>query len=529
MKYITTNKIFFLLGILIFTACSDDFLQKDSLSEISASTFWQSESDALSALAACYDGMQSNYLYNGDPYSCGQLNMDALTDNGGHFNWSGWMAGYDICNGTQSANSWLIADYWSSIYEIIKRCNVLIYYIDDIDMDEETIALYKAEAITLRALMYINLTMTYNDVPYLTEPLTISTANVGVTSRAEIVASVISDLQNAYEDLPTTADLGRMTQGAALAILGRIALYNEEWATAIDAYQQIVDLGVYSLYDDYSALFSTSGEESNEIILSVRYEGPGNEEGATFGAHWNTPLEAINGTMDFSDDFYCTDGLPISESSLYLGNDEINTTTSPDSARYLNRDPRLKATLWVPGMDWNGLSWSETGDIYGGATASYSTVYVRKYFDPTNVSNSWDSGQDFYICRYPEVLLSLAEALVESGTYSYSKVTSLVNQVRSRVGMPDVEDVEGASLSADDLLDLIRHERRVELGFEGFRMFDLYRWELWSNSVERINAEAKKYGFNYEQRISRGEQDYVWPIPQDEVDSNSEIEQNELW
>lgn len=154
-----------------------------------------------------------------------------------------------------------------------------------------------------------------------------------------------------------------------------------------------------------------------------------------------------------------------------------------------------------------------------------------KYFDPTDTSNSWDNGQDFYVVRYAEVLLSLAEAMVQKGGYVYSDVTALVNEVRQRadVNMPTVEEVEGTSLSKDELLEVIKHERRVELAFEGLRLFDLYRWKELDKAVANIENERTMYGLAYEARKFNGERDYVWPLPTAELDTNKKLVQHDLW
>ena len=153
-----------LLSGALLTSCSDSFLQRDSLTESSSNTFWQTPDDALMALASCYDALQSNQLYNSDQYSLGPLYMDCISDNGGHFNWSGWMEGYDMAMGIHTPSSSIIGSYWKDCYEVISRCNVLIANIDRVDMDASQKAIYQAEAKTIRALMYINLTMTYQDV-----------------------------------------------------------------------------------------------------------------------------------------------------------------------------------------------------------------------------------------------------------------------------------------------------------------------------------------------------------------------------
>ena len=517
-------------AISVLAACSDDFLQKDSLDSVSTATFWQTPADAENGLAACYDGLQSPYLYNGGPWECGPLNMDCMTDNGGHFNWSGWMCGYDITNGFHNSTSWMIGSYWSANYEVIKRCNSLIDNIERVEMDAAQIAQYKAEAIVLRSLMYANLTMTYNDVPYLTHTVSMTEANTPKTSREEIVADVVKTLKDCVNDLPVTAPaLGRITKGAGLAVLGRIALYNKLWDEAIAAYEQVLTLG-YSLHGNYKELFTLAGQTSPEIVLTVRFEGPGLNEGSAFAAHWWTPLEAMNGTVDLADEFYKLDG------TKYTAQDACAYTVNPDGTRtpdlmsatadrYANRDPRLFTTLFVPGMTWG---WTDV--LYGGAAPSLSTLYVFKYFCGVDQdgTNCWDWGQDFYVIRYAEVLLSLAEAYVEKGS-DLDKAADLVSQVRARVGMPSVAAVEGTGLSQAQMREIVRHERRVETAFEGLRLFDLYRWGLLKDAADRINAEAATYGFMYEYRNYRGELEYEWPLPQSDVDSNEGLEQNPLW
>lgn len=531
MKKIQYFSYIVIISMLAF-ACSDDFLQKNSLTEISNETAWTTPQDAAMGLAACYDALQSSYLYGGDAWTLGQLNMECMTDNGGHFNWSGWMAGYDIANGIHSPSSWAVGSYWQASYEAIKRFNDLIFHIDHIEMDQTEKEFYKAEALALRALIYTNLTMTYQDVPFITKPQDFSEANLAKTARAEIVAAIMEDLNQAIAALPVQVkSRGHVSRGAALAIQGRLALYNEEWDTAISAYRQIMTLGVYGLHDDYHTLFTQAGESSNEIIFGVRYEGPGLGEGSAFAAHWDTPMEAMNGTLDLANAYYCTDGLPIDKSPLYTEGVNDLENNKPDAQRFMNRDLRLKATLFVPGMKWG----NSNAEFYGGASPSYSTVYVYKYFDPyQSSSDSWDSGQDFYVVRYPEVLLSLAEALVEKGGYQFNEVADLVNQVRARAQMPSVQEVEGTALSQAELLDVIKHERRVETAFEGLRLFDLYRWKELDQAVANIEKERTsnpKVGlyFNYEVRNFRGEQEYVWPIPLHEMDTNDKLEQHPLW
>lgn len=514
--------------LLLSASCSDSFLQRDALTESSSNTYWQTPNDAMMALAACYDALQNNQLYNADQFTLGPLYLECISDNGGHFNWNGWMEGYDVAMGIHNPSTWLFGDYWKACYEVINRCNLLTANVDRVNISDSEKRMFKAEAIVLRALIYANLTITFQDVPYLTEPLTLENPECAKTPKEKIVDAVLADLKEVAPDLPEKADLGRITRGAAYAILGRMALYHERWDEAITAYREVQKLD-YSLHPSYSSLFTLAGQNSSEIIFSVRYEGPGLSEGTAFNAHWNTPLEAMNGTLNLADDYYLTDGTPVADRNYGEMDNEVLDVTRPNAAHFENRDPRLYTTLFVPGMYWNGKGGE--GNWYGGAAASLSMVYVMKYFDPKDTGNSWDSGQDFYVVRYAEVLLSLAEALVQKGSYDESEVIALINQVRQRadVNMPTVETVEGTGLTKEKLLEVIKHERRVELAFEGLRLFDIYRWKELDKAVERVENERTSLGLSYEPRQYNGERDYVWPIPTGELDTNSLLEQHELW
>lgn len=517
-----------LASCLLTVSCSDDFLQKDSLTSVSAATFWKTPEDAFAGLVACYDALTSRYLYSGGPYECGMFYLDCMTDNGGHFNWNGWMPGYDICNGTATPSCSFSRLVWQAAYEAIKRCNALIANVDNIEgLDAGTAALYKAEAKYMRSDIYHFLAMGFHDVPYITAPQSISESAAEKTDRATIINGVISEFTEIIKDLPVNADSGRITKGAAMARLARVYLYEGQWDKAAELYNQVIALGKYELFNDYSTLFTPANEKCSEIILGIRFEGPGLSEGANWTGHWNTPLEAMNGTIDYADDFYKTDGTRYTDKYVCSHKDDGSPNLADvDYHRYDDRDPRLYATLWVPGMSWNGKS-VQTGRMYGGAASAYSTVYVSKYFDGTDTKNSWDSPQDFYAIRYAEVLVSLAECYAETG--KLNEAIALVDQIRARVNMPSVESVEGSGLSQDEVRQIVRHERRVELGFEGFRLFDLYRWRLLEDAKDRVNAEAEYYNFNYEFRYHRGEMDYVWPLPQHEIDSNKNLVQNDLW
>ena len=210
-----------LLLPLALGSCSDSFLQTDSPNEPSAGTYWQTEDDALMALTACYDAMQSQNLYddNIDGWRFGFLGRETSTDNGDH-TWGDWMLGSSIARGTSATTDECFSMYWNANFEVIKRCNLLTDNIDRVPMEAAKVAAYKAEAIALRALAYCNLTSVFRDVPYLTESLTLSNPTAAKTPREQIVASIVADMQATVADIPAKgqAATGRMTREAAYAI-----------------------------------------------------------------------------------------------------------------------------------------------------------------------------------------------------------------------------------------------------------------------------------------------------------------------
>lgn len=559
-----------LCGAMLFatTSCSDDFFDISNPNQISSDKFWKGEEDALLALTACYDAMQNGDLFNDyiDGWKFGFLCRETITDNGDH-SWGSWMLGTSVAMGTSSPTDECYSKYWNCNYELIKRCNMLIEKLDVMEMSDEKKAAFKAEAIALRALGYCNLVSVFRDVPYLDKPQTLENPKGPRTDKETIAKTVLADLKANIPNIPVKgkADKGRLTQEAAYAIMGRMALFTKHYDEAIEAYQKVI--GKYSLYTgdggtDYTKtfreLFTEANEECDEVILGVHYVGPGKSEGQTFGISWSAPMNAIEASTDLSDAFYCTDGLPIDKSPLFKGkkgkaafyvdtvyvdpnaSKKVVKELIVDKARYENRDPRLKATLFVPGMTWKNNAGEKTYDYAvdekGNAISSLparSNVCILKWFLPGNEANEYDAGLDYYVIRYAEVLLSLAEAMNEKGGYSQTDITKYVNEVRQRVGMPTVESVEGSGLSQEQLRQVIRHERRVELAFEDLRLADLYRWGEWKNSIDKMNSEYQLYEITrlagFYARSYRGPQDSVWPIPQNEIDTNPELKQHKEW
>lgn len=509
------KKIFSLLilATVLLASCSEDYLDRKSLTALADDTFWSSEADAEMALAGCYDALQDNYLFNGNPYTGGiSGRWDYMSDNG-WCRWK-WMAGGSIERGENTSSDWMGDDFWKSSYKVIGRCNLVIKMVPEMGedlIDAESAAQIIAEAKFVRAMMYNYLTMTYEDVPLITTVQSPNEANVAKTNKEDIVDFIITDLEGCVEDLaaPGSTEWGRATRGAGYALLARINLYNENWAAAIEAANDVLDEG-YSLHADYKALFSTANEMSNEVIFPVRFVRGPDDQGANFAGYWKGVgvMNYQEALPNLGETFFCTDGQPITTSSLY----------NPDVPSQ-DRDARFDGTL------------VSKGSTYNGATPPMQKVWTRyaqrKYTEEgATEEDHFDANEDFYVFRLGHVLLIKAEALAENGATA-SDVFEVINQLRPRANMPDMTQAEVNNYFGGDLIEAVRHERRVETAFEGLRYLDLKRWRIMEERVEYYNANDRVDGRMSIRTFSA--KNYVWPVPQFELDVNTALEQHDLW
>jgi len=465
----------------------DDYLDHVNPNNLSENALGQSESDLSLLLNGCYDGMQNNFTnaYRFlDCFSEVGYGETVITEGGG----------------TPQTNTYL--DYWSRSYMLIARCNELLAKIDDIESPDDKIITIESEAKFLRALAYYYLTVLYKDTPLIISKQSFDDRFVSKNSQADIKAQINSDLEYAVLHLPVNQVYPKATKGAALALKARVHLYFSEWNDVLTLTKAIIDFKKYELFSDYSKLFLEESEENNESIFAVAFES-GMGEGESFSGSWpKQPNQmGIRPLSNYADAFYCTDGLLISKSPLYNPVEFYN-----------NRDPRYEVSILRKGEIWsNGMPYEAGTSVTG-----YS---IEKYCRITTLYRT-DGPVDFMILRYADVLLMRAEALVETNIID-EEVFQLIDQVRSRVGMPNVEDVEGINLSQAEMRELIRHERLVELGLEGgLRWFDIKRWNIVEEVYNSITFHYRPY---------LGEKTLYWPIPQVEIDNNPNLEQHDFW
>lgn len=509
------KKIFFLLLTFLMVSCSEDFLDRGSPTQLAEGNFWNNEQDALLGIHGIYDVLQDRVMYSGNlNATAGIPQHDAFADNA--FNNYKFEGPGNFVEGRADPAFPFFRDFWTSCYRGIGRANVAIENIQRIpnaNISEQARAAVLGQAKFLRALFYYHLAVHFEDVPLITEFQTLQEAYVPKNSYNQVRDFIIAELKEAAQMLPDAypaAQYGYATKGAALSLLARFELYNGNYNEVLSLTAQVMNLG-YVLHPNYAQLFTEAGEQSREIIFSVRFIQDQSSNGEVFSATFlGIPRVNMQPMPNLINAYLCTDGLPINQSPLY----------NPQN-RKANRDPRLTASVYFQG----DIFLKYLNRPFGGNTATRfgQRKYIRDDLSAAGIAPSSPGGQDFYVIRYAEVLLMRAEALVETG--QLTAAYPLLDMLRTRAGMPTVTAVNGTALGQAQLREIVRLERRVELAFEGLRFFDVKRWGEVETAYQRaINDRVPGYVPVYRGRLSE-----VFAIPQTDIDANPNLVQNPVW
>ena len=538
------NKILYIIASVMltgFTSCSD-FLDRYPTEELSDGSFWKTKTDAEMAVSDIYRCLPT-----------WDIDEDINSDNAVH--------GIKWANGNVSKGVYDPADQgWSGDYGYIRRCNLVLQKLEEMELsqsDKEPIA---GQAYFFRGYIYFELIRKFGDVPYIDQPLKLTDVeDITRTSKDEIYTKIMADFDKAFSYLPEewpATQWGRITKGAAMAMKARAALYFGNWETAATAAKSVMDLNKYDLYDKentgkYQELFWEKTDGCEEIILAVQYNAP---DKTNYLIGWECfPTKGwggLNPTQSLVDAFEDSEGAPISKSKIYS-----------EKNPFANRDPRLEVNVLHDGEEMYGVtikvaplkSSGSTGIAqHGDATAT--GYYQQKWLDPSidPQSAGWEMGKDWVTIRYAEVLLTYAEAKNEVSPLDDSAFEA-VNQVRRRVGMPELQKTDATKptycATQDDLRQRIRNEWRVEFALEGGkRQWDIRRWGIAKDVLnapflgikykmvdDPVNADPKDggkvcvlyEGDNVKLAGSRYEDhNYIYPIPLSEIDLNPKLTQN---
>jgi hypothetical protein len=576
------SKIISIISIFGFLAC-DSILEPQPDGTLSEDGIWKNNARAFAFLNNAYNNLPAGYN------RISGTMLDAATDdavcpdplNPVHgFTNGGWSA-YNI-----------IDNVWYRNFEGIRKVNTFLARIDSVPLikssnelgTDETIlrtrARMKGEAYFLRAFFYFELVKRYGAVPIVDKPLSPQEANELQRATTDACFQfILDDCDSAASRLPAkygttpvvigyndAKEIGRATKGAAMALKARALLYwasplfnaegiRSRWETAATAAKAVIELSeqpaggakVYALtrftstvnLNDLFVPNSVIGQYHSEIIFSTLYTN-------------NTTVEALNGpisygakgminpTQNLVDAFPMSNGRPVSDPSS--GYDSSNP--------YLNRDPRLAMTVLTNGALF-GLN-DKTGTIetfVGGndargayPNATHTGYYLRKFISPAAV---WDGRtvnitRTWVLIRFAELYLNYAEARNEAFGPD-SEVYAALRSLRLRAGLRP-SDVQ-ASLTKEQMRQLIQNERRIELAFEEHRFFDVRRWRLLDNpafqqdflkirGVRIVKNEQGALSYNTDLELQQRVFDkkmYLYPVEASELLKNDQLTQNPDW
>jgi len=530
---------------LLLAAC-DDSLDIRPTDQLTDEDVWATPSNANLFLNDIYNSLNpgpQSTVFTNLPSEISNDPLDNFSDN----SISGPLAGIpsyvNFAQGAYGPSAPIFTPHWKNMYANIRKCNVFIENVSAADFDEETKNGMLAQARFLRAYFYKSLIDLYGGVPLITIPLDRMEQGDAIfyprNTYEECVAFIQQECEAAAAHLPLTVsakDAGRATKGAAWALKGEEELYAGKWEDAAATHLKIMNSGAgYDLFPDYEQLFLPANENNREVIFDIQYAA--NVRGVIKERYWN-PVQvpdgkgwgAVNPTQDLVDDYEFLDGKTEAEGSAYF-----------DPAHpYENRDKRFAASILYDGAPWKGgVIYTRLGipnnnnelDEAGAGGKGRTGYFLKKMIDPAVVPGQ-SSGANSIIWRYAEVLLNYAEAQNEAAGPD-ATVYAAMNKVRARAGLPDLP----AGLTREQMRARIRRERRVELAFEGKRLFDLWRWriaeQVFSKPLRAMKITSVNGTLVYEKVNAGGgkitfdpSKNYRMPIPQTVIAQNPKITQN---
>ncbi|MBD0256026.1 MAG: RagB/SusD family nutrient uptake outer membrane protein [Cytophagales bacterium] len=473
-----------LATVLMLAGGCQDFLKKEPLDRLGLDTYYTKESDAINAINAVYSPFAG-----GDDFWGKALWMigDGASDNS-------MPGGTDpdfipIDNFTVDADNPRLADTWRGHYNVISRANVVLAKVPGIPMNDVLKNRILGEASFLRALAYFNMVRIFGDVPLLTDVTTsVAQLDVARTPATAIYRLIKEDLTFAGEHLPVnydkTADVGRATKGAAKALLAKVHLTLREFPEAAARAAEVMAMP-YDLVKDYGSLFTVAGENSVESVFEIQHLTCNLGMGGRAQAFFAPFGSGLTGTWDGWG---------------------TNIPTVDFVNAYETGDLRKKVTIFLPDSVYSYPALR--GGVYKhDASRSVNGYNIRKYvIGPGTDVCAMDSPMNDYVIRFADVLLMFAEASNETGNTPAAEAA--LNRVRTRAGL-----AAKTGLSQAEFRDVVLHERRMELGMESERWFDLVRT---GRAIPVMTAQGK----------TLTEQHLIFPIPRSEIDLNPRLKQN---
>jgi len=497
-----------LVGVsLTALSCDNDALDVEDPNRVTPDNFWRNAEDAKKGVVAAYGPLTTILGWGRMMGGILTIHRSDIVDVNPQPNV------YDVGTFTVGPNLPRVEEGWSELFAIVARSNQVLANVPEIDMPQDQKDRFLGEAHFLRGLAYFYLVNMWRNVPLYTDAITNpDDVNVAQADPATVWETIKSDFTTAQSLLPESvpdAEKGRATWGAATSMLGKAHLYTEQWSAAAEEFRKVIDSQRYELVDDYQDNFSRDHLNNAESIFELQYQSTPNGNWGRSGTE--NPMRGQAWEPDIAPPGFT------SQQSVTI-NDWVFELFMEDETTSGETDPRAFATLL-----WDypeAQVYQQTFDEAFSGNA-LDQIYVRKYlnFDRQTslVPGSWGwSNNNYRMIRFADVLLMYAEAKNEADGPS-SQVYEALNRVRNRANMPDV----GPGLSQGELRAEIREERVRELAIEGHRHLDLLRWGIMADRFVNNPELRENAGMNFQ----RNKNEFL-PIPQNDIDSNPQLEQN---
>lgn len=570
-KYIILSSI--VLASLLLTGC--DFLNSQmpqgTLSDTQVNDPERVEELVISAYAifmSAEDINSSFSMWNFDVRSDDAYKGGNGTSDGDVFHQ------LEIQQGVLTTN-WNINDMWVRLYNCISRVNTAIAVLEPMDSTSTLRDTRLAEMYFLRAYGHFLLKRLYKNIPFVVNA-NLTTDEYNALSNTTYTNDegwglIIRDLEYAFAHLPATQpEVGRANKAAAAAFLTKVYLYkayrqddplshavteiNKDDLKKVLYYSDEQWYSGYGLAPDYHDNFRPEPQYENgvESIWAIQYSM---DDGTTFGnLNWSYGLCVPNipNVTDGGCDFYkpsqnlvnayrtTAEGLPLTGAAT---GDNYDMTT--DYA-----DPRLFLTVGMPGLpyEFNPNYMMEKSNVWSRSNGLYGyNISLKHNVDPDTeylIKGSWwGSPMNRIVFRYADVLLERAEALVQLNEGGLAEAITLVNRLRARAlqsrktgVIADYESLYGVkmrvaqysgSYAQEEALAIVKTERRLEMGMESERFFDLVRWGEADATLNQYYAtEAANCAIYAAARFTKNKDEYL-PIPYSQIAaSNGHYTQN---
>lgn len=505
------KKIIYILILISTLVGCEGQLDQVNPNVLTQENFWKTENDVLTGLAATYKYLkQTTNGYWG--YRVVQLQSGRGDD---FFIRNDNRDMYLLSTFTNSPTTSIPGYLFTGAYTGIFRANQVIENTPNAEISEEQKRQFIAEAKFLRALNYYHLVINFGAVPIHTSvPKSRDEYFTKQSSEEEVWAQVMGDFEEAKANLPLSYPpewVGRATKGAAIGYLGKAYVYQKKWAEAENEFKLLAQPTgqpmapyTYNLLADYEQNFLKEYDNNVESLFEIQVQNVGgadgwaaenaNESQGVIIAYGNAPAE-VGGWFQMHP-----------TNKMF---DEFQKEKTVDG----DFDPRMYASIvWdYPGAMFYNRPFSDFALVFGKKSK------VRKYQNWRNDNEGKDGSSEINekALRYADVILLYAEALIMQGREE--EAYPLINRIRNRANLKDLS----AGLNHEELMAEIRHQRMVEFFREGQRFYDLRRWGLLEQEITNSDKEGREY-FDLERHA-------YFPIPQNELNTNPNIEQNPFW